>query len=171
MNIWLTADTHFMHTNIIEYESRPFKNVAEMNEKLISNWNETVKEDDIIWHLGDVTLGKKEDHEPLIQLLKGRKSLILGNHDKKGKTRWRELGFEEVVKEKILNKLWMTHWYQPNEIVQTRIDAGEIIGNVHGHVHSKIAGLDQRVYKCVSVELTNYKPIAIEDVIAHFKRA
>ena len=36
---FLFADPHFYHKNIIGYENRPFKDVYEMNDIIISNWN------------------------------------------------------------------------------------------------------------------------------------
>lgn len=40
--VYFTSDTHFNHANIIGFCSRPFKNVNEMNETLIANWNRVV---------------------------------------------------------------------------------------------------------------------------------
>ena len=40
--VYFTSDTHFNHTNIISFCQRPFKNVDEMNERIIANWNEFV---------------------------------------------------------------------------------------------------------------------------------
>ena len=53
--IWFTSDLHFNHLNILKYEpkSRPFENVAEMNEALIKNWNDRVKPEDTVFVLGD----------------------------------------------------------------------------------------------------------------------
>ena len=55
--VYFTSDTHFNHANIIGFCSRPFKNVNEMNETLIANWNRVVGVDDIVFHLGDFCLG------------------------------------------------------------------------------------------------------------------
>ena len=53
MVYWFTSDTHFGHKNIIEYCKRPFSSVEQMNEMLIKKWNNKVKVDDIVFHLGD----------------------------------------------------------------------------------------------------------------------
>jgi len=53
MKYFFTSDYHFFHTNIIKYENRPFKNVEEMNETIIKKHNERVKEDDLVYFLGD----------------------------------------------------------------------------------------------------------------------
>ena len=57
MNTFFTSDTHFGHANIIKYNSRPFRHVDEMDDELIRLWNGVVGDDDIIYHLGDFTLG------------------------------------------------------------------------------------------------------------------
>lgn len=80
-NIWFTSDTHFYHENIIHFCNRPFKDVAEMNETLVRNWNETVPEDGIVFHLGDFCLGGSQYWNDILYRLNGKIYLILGNHD------------------------------------------------------------------------------------------
>lgn len=89
MNIWITSDTHYGHKNITGEEVsswttgfRNFKSVQQMNEALIDSINKYVKEDDILYHLGDFAFGNiktiKEFRESLICK---NIHLILGNHD------------------------------------------------------------------------------------------
>ena len=53
MKQYATADPHLGHANIIRYCKRPFKNVKEMNEKIIKNFNDILKEDDVLYCVGD----------------------------------------------------------------------------------------------------------------------
>ena len=59
MKRYLIADLHFGHTNVIEYEQRPFNSVQEMDEALIKLWNSIVKSDDLVYVLGDFTLSRR----------------------------------------------------------------------------------------------------------------
>ena len=79
--VWFTADTHFGHKNIIRYCQRPFVDVEEMNRVLIENWNNVVNEDDIVFHLGDFSVGGAVEWTNLLDQLHGRIFLIIGNHD------------------------------------------------------------------------------------------
>ena len=156
--IYFIADTHFNHENIIKYCDRPFSNAKEMNEYIIQKWNSVVKEDDIVYHLGDVGFGTTEMLKELISRLNGTKILLRGNHDfKRGVNGWKEVGFSEVYKKRIeLENLVLTH--APIEIVEK----GKI--NVFGHIHDK--PLDERFNKdnhiCVSCDVVDYMPQMIE---------
>lgn len=81
MTIWFTADTHFGHNNVIQYCHRPYQSISEMDEQLIKNWNQVVKPDEIIYHLGDFTLLGKEPAEGYLQQLNGKIHVIPGGHD------------------------------------------------------------------------------------------
>jgi len=81
--LFFTSDTHFYHSNIIKYCTRPFDNKELMNAAIIENWNTKVKPGDTVFHLGDVSLGAKSaDLEELIGNLNGQIYLIIGNHEK-----------------------------------------------------------------------------------------
>lgn len=82
--IFYIADTHFQHASILRFDQRPFKDLEEMHEVLIDNWNRAVNSKDRVYILGDFCLGKKEpDWIELLKKLPGHKALIRGNHDPK----------------------------------------------------------------------------------------
>lgn len=166
MNIWFTADTHFGHRNVISYENRPFASTEEMDETMIENWNNTVHPNDLIFHLGDVHFLKASEADKL-KVLNGRKILILGNHDRATKTHYNKLGYD-VHNYYVFEDYLLSHHPQNKLALQELICQTNIKGNVHGHVHSNISHLDQIIYKCVSVELNNYKPFHLEEIREHF---
>ena len=81
--VFFTSDLHFQHSNILKFtKPRPFSTIEEHDEALITNWNSVVKDNDTVYVLGDVAL--KYDPKLLTEQLlrlKGKKHLILGNHD------------------------------------------------------------------------------------------
>lgn len=95
--VFFTSDTHFYHTNIIDFCKRPFKEIEEMNETLIANWNKTVGPNDIIFHLGDFCLGDSEKWNRILDRLNGNIYLILGNHDLRNFRKSYEERFKSVT--------------------------------------------------------------------------
>jgi calcineurin-like phosphoesterase family protein len=168
IDIWLTSDTHFDHINIMKYEpsrSERFKDHLEMTDYLIENWNSVVKPNDLIFHLGDVFFCKADRMKEIADRLNGRKILIRGNHDKGySNGKFKSLSFD-VYNYYYINDLLLSHYPQNEDALKVAIANTDLIGNVHGHVHSNIGGLDQSIYRCVSVELTNYTPIHIDKIV------
>ena len=80
--VFVTSDSHFGHRNIIKYCNRPFNSVEEMDYALESIWNSLVGPEDIVFHLGDVTLAGPDRYGDLLNRLNGKKILIAGNHDR-----------------------------------------------------------------------------------------
>lgn len=82
-NIWFTSDWHLGHGNIIKLCNRPFKTVEEMDEAIIGNFNDTVKDGDMIYHLGDICLGNWNNYKDKIKHRLGFTNwcYIRGNHD------------------------------------------------------------------------------------------
>lgn len=79
--VWFTSDLHFWHKNICKYCDRPYESIEEMNEAIIANWNSVVKEDDVVFVLGDLGFCGIEKLRHLMSQLKGKIFLIQGNHD------------------------------------------------------------------------------------------
>jgi calcineurin-like phosphoesterase family protein len=160
---WFISDTHFSHQSILKWGRGEFSSVEEMNEHMVDRWNSVVKQGDKVYHLGDVFFGPKKDFESLWPRLNGSKRLILGNHDdvkymSKG-------GFFQKV------DLWCVWHDKPllfshvpihQDCIQERIlDSGGI--NVHGHTH--LEGSPDGPYRSVCVELNNYTPVNLEELV------
>ena len=89
MNIWFTSDLHLGHENIIKYCNRPFSSIEEMDEELITRWNDVVSQNDTIYHLGDFALGSHQVAVRYLEQLNGRIILQQGSHD----SRWFDRDF------------------------------------------------------------------------------
>lgn len=66
--IFLISDTWLGRSNIIEIANRPFKTVKEMNETIISNWNNLVSPEDTVIHLGNFAWDPKTAKKALSKL-------------------------------------------------------------------------------------------------------
>lgn len=80
--IYIIADTHFGHENIIRLCSRPFISLREMDETMIENWNSVVSPEDDVYIVGDFAY-RSADPSHYADRLNGKKHLIIGNHDRK----------------------------------------------------------------------------------------
>lgn len=78
-----TSDTHFSHAGMLSFGGRPFATTDEMDRYLIDQWNSVVRDDDIVFHLGDFACGDRDPAriKRIFDQLRGRKYLVLGNHD------------------------------------------------------------------------------------------
>ena len=81
--VFLTSDSHFRHTKLVE--SRGFKTIEEHDAKLIENWNNAVRPQDVVLFLGDFILGAgdkgKEVCLDLFEKLNGTITFAWGNHN------------------------------------------------------------------------------------------
>lgn len=150
---YFISDTHFNHKNIIRYCDRPFEDVKEMNETMITYWNKTVKPNDTVYHLGDFSLCNKSSSELIARKLNGKKILIRGNHDKRSDKWFLDIGFNKVCKKLRIGNYLLSHRPIKN------LKVGLI--NIHGHIHNNEVQLDTRFHINVSVEIIGYKPMWI----------
>lgn len=174
MNVFLIADTHFSQASILRFlnedgsKVRPFSTVEEMDEVMIQNWNQTVKPEDKIYHLGDVAYAKKSI--ALLSRCNGTKVLIRGNHDiykLKDYTPY----FKDIRGSHKLDNFVLSHI----PIHRDSVTGNKWCeGNIHGHYHSKVVMLDGKpdpVYFSVSVERIDYTPIPLEEVFRRIRNA
>jgi calcineurin-like phosphoesterase family protein len=159
--IFLTADLHLGHSNIIKYENRPFKNAEEMDEELIKRWNNKVGKDDVVLVLGDMFICSAELAESYAKRLNGRITLVQGNHDSFSKTKYKKMGIN-LVKYLFIDGYLLTHHPLSEVAMKTAKEYGVLIKNLHGHTHSKIDKLNPTIHQCLSVELTNYEPVSFD---------
>lgn len=170
-NIFVTSDTHYNHANMLKFKRddgshlRVFRDVREMNETLIENWNKVVRDEDIIYHLGDVYMSDGAGCNEILKRLRGRKRLVLGNHDN-GKDQILQRHFQKITVWRMWPDLGLILSHvplHPSSFRKARV-------NVHGHTHYRNVTvptnrniLDRR-YLNVCVEQTNYTPVNIEDI-------
>jgi calcineurin-like phosphoesterase family protein len=165
---WFIADPHFGHANCLKFLRedgtlmRPgFTSVEEMDELMIQNWNERIKPQDYVYVLGDVTFDYEKFDRNTGPRLMGHKRLIVGNHDYLYSNKFEMLRrhFQKI-------RLW--HRMDEVKIVFTHFPLHEsqfnekYDRNVHGHVHYRT--LKNKRYACVSVEMTEYKPVHLDEL-------
>ena len=137
---WLTSDLHLFHKNIIVYCGRPHDNEYEMNAAIVSAWNSTVKDDDKVLLIGDLSagvMGRYEELHCLVKELKGHKVLIRGNHDHQTDEWYKNAGFEFVTDWLLIGDVLCVHKpatsYNVDVIKLTEQIAPRLI--IHGHIH------------------------------------
>lgn len=181
---WFVSDHHLWHENIIKYCARPFANVKEMNEALLTYHNERVKPEDHVYFLGDVTLMRggrvqKAMFCEEVRKYHGHKTLFLGNHDHWPVEVYREAGFEKV----------RATWRDEDGLLYSHIpihpaSMSTAKANVHGHIHNnqgndfkpvlqvnKEGKVFVKPYINVSVEVINYRPISFEELMVKVEEA
>jgi len=172
--IYLTSDLHFNHSREFIYKPRGFNSIEEMNDAIITNFNEVVTPDDDVYILGDLMLGgadKLDEGLNLISKLNGNLHLVRGNHDTD--KRWeayKELHNVIEQQNAIYLKYKGFHFYMSHYPTMTANLEKETLKqctiNLFGHTHQKTNFYEEIpfVYH-VGVDSHNNFPVNIEDAI------
>lgn len=164
-DIFISADHHFGHDNILQYEparGAKFSCIEEHDEYLIEAWNSVVKPRDTVIHLGDIAMGK-QGFINCWRLNGETKKLILGNHD--------VLDSQEYLQ--IFNKLHGSLHFKGAAIL-THIPVHpqqlnrRYSFNLHGHTHGRNV-IDDKHYIDVGVDAWDFQPVCwseIKEIIA-----
>lgn len=169
MNYYI-ADTHFGHDNIRKLSKRPFNSIEEMDKTIINNWNNKVTDDDDVYILGDFSYKSKD---PIVYLkqLRGRKHLIVGNHDVKSlRNPVFKKHFVEVVDMKMVDdngtQIVLCH-YPLVEWNGYYRNALHFYGHVHNTFHNettKYASNMKNAYN-VGVDIIGFEPRTLEEIL------
>lgn len=182
-SVYLISDTHFGHEKTCTTFKRndgsplrPFSCAEEMDEFMVKAWNETVRPNDKVYHLGDVVINRKFLN--VLSRLNGDKVLIRGNHDIFKLEDYTQY-FRDIRSYHVMNGLILSHIPVHQESI-ARFGC-----NIHGHLHAnrvmKSRGIDAKTgqilysdqidprYHNVSVEQIDFAPILFEDVCKKIK--
>ena len=134
MNYYI-SDLHFRHNNIIRFDSRPFNNIEEMEEQLISNWNNKVTNADTVYILGDFCWGKQPQWLDVLKRLNGKKVLIKGNHDLKQYSSAIKMHLSDIKEYKEIKDGERTVIMCHYPIMCYKKDYDPNVFMLHGHTH------------------------------------
>lgn len=195
-NIWFTSDTHYNNSNICypisnwndkEKSTRKFNSLEEMNNTIIDNINKCVKEDDILYHLGDWSFGGIDSiYEFRKQINCKNIHLIVGNHDEHIKNNKKLLnapirkieGFQiytnaqdlflsvSLCLEITINKQFFVLSHYPFQ-EWCEMDRKESI-HLHGHSHHKLDYDDNNIFykrMDVGIDWEEFRPYSLEEIL------
>jgi len=145
--VWFISDTHFGHRNIIRWcRSEYFKNLHQMHERLISNWNYHIGNHDRVFCLGDF------GDFCLKKRLKGIITIAKGNHDRKQWNRQYILKYRDMKFLVLHDPDNATSWFD-----------GDWIIHGHHHINSPFIDITKKRVN-VSCEMNNFTPITMEKI-------
>ena len=159
-NVRFISDLHFGHKFVSQ--DRGFNDEFSHDEKIIENWNNIVRKRDIVYILGDITMGSKFWYYQLDRL-NGNKRVVLGNHDDPKHVN-ELLKYVDQVAGVIKYKGFMcTHvpihikeLYCNDYLTKWR-------GNLHGHMHK--FEIDDPMYYNVGLDTNNMTPISFDEIL------
>jgi calcineurin-like phosphoesterase family protein len=164
-----TADWHLWHHNIIRYCDRPFASVEDMHEAIVSNMNDSVGKNDLLYILGDVSFYGGDKTREILDRIHGKKIFLIGNHDAKNMKDypgWVEVCHYKEIRDKGKNII-LCHYP-----IQSWNKAAHGSIHLHGHSHGNLPKPDhfdhhfQRGLRFdVGVDVWGFKPVSIDDIL------
>ena len=171
--IFFTSDLHIGHKNIIKLCNRPFSSLEEMDESLIENWNQVVTNGDTIYVVGDLMFRTQTDPNCILTRLKGKKHLIVGNHDNSWLNKVNADTYFKSIERYVeisdgKRKLALCHYP-----MMTWGGTGKGSYLIHGHIHNNrdaaywplLASMPHALN--ASVEVNQYQPVTFEQLVVN----
>jgi calcineurin-like phosphoesterase family protein len=169
MHTFITSDLHFSHRNSINFcplTRGKFKDIEELNQYIISEWNQKVRKDDLTYILGDVAFCSGQDAAKLLAQCNGRKILIIGNHDRKNLKDYNfQQAFSEIHEylEVVFNGVRVCLFHFPIMDFNQQ-HRGSV--HLHGHLHQNLSGLEKYRVRNVGWDYTGRVVSLLDDIVA-----
>ena len=165
-NLYAFSDPHFNHSNILKYTDRHkhFKNVYEMNDTLIRNFNKKVSKNDTTIILGDFCFSDTKMFESFWYSLNGEKILVRGNHDKQIP---KNIYYHDVVEFTFQDQYFFCSHFAHR--VWNRSHYGAY--HLYGHSHNSLPDDPKALSMDVGVDAhPNYEPFSFEEIRNHMNK-
>jgi len=124
-----------------------------MDMELIRRWNERVKDEDVVIHLGDFAFRGVMKPKDYLDQLNGQIYIIKGNHDVKNDVR--SIFTSAVIRYGGID-IWLNH--EPKAVYKFNF-----CGHVHDHWKLKRKG--PHVIVNVGVDVWDFRPVDIQEIL------
>lgn len=163
------------HEAILEIRPQ-FKDIGSHDEFLIDKWNKKLKNNDDIYIIGDLTFKSEKPISWYLSYMKGKKHLIVGNHDGQWMRQVDDMSeyFESVdyIKTMRFEKKQLTFCHYPMlEWPGSRYVESGTSFLIHGHIHGTSSG---NVFEYIQknlphalnagVDVNNFEPVTFEEL-------
>lgn len=160
------SDLHLFHPAILQKCSRPFATIDDMHRTIFQNWTKKgIGPCDEVYILGDVGMYHEKEIGKFLMALPGKKYLVTGNHD-----------FKNIHNRDFSSAfLWCRPYAEVRDnerkVVLFHYPIEEWNGfyvgsyHLHGHIHNTTVTHIDRRYN-VSVDVINYTPVTLDELIA-----
>lgn len=181
MKVYVTSDLHLGHEGTLAYAQRPWYDIEAHDDALIENINETVREDDKLYILGDFTLlyGRETVKDYLNRIACWNRYLVIGNHDQ-SRALFEDdafMGIDNYMELKHRGRLvCMSHYPFLDWNLSAQhagVTPNEASLMLHGHIHSdgdyNKRNIEQGIMRYdVGVDANDYHPVLIDDIFKKF---
>lgn len=142
------SDLHLNHTNVLQYDNRPYADIISHDETIINNINNVVNSDDKLYILWDIARKLDSRVKELIKTIKCKNIYFLeGNHDFSRYTKyyeslwWINLWLMYIDKE---SNVVLSHYPLEERYHSRHHDDGLYI-HLHGHSHGNSVIRENRI--------------------------
>lgn len=161
---FFTADLHLGHRAIIDHCYRPFPSVEEMDAVLLDNINQRVTKSDMLYILGDFSLGNKDVVKQQLDRLRCKSVyLIRGNHDRLSPAQYDAAGFfykGDMLDLKVQDQHITLCHYAMRRWNKSHHGAWHLYGHSHGHLPDDPLSFSFDI----GVDCHNFFPLSFDEV-------